>query len=204
MRDTTSFVACGCGLRDILTTSSGVIRCRQTASGVRAHRLSRKRNPTRRTHTLLRRLRSQPPDSCQRLSRAGVRIARPQRPSEQITSAHRSKQTRHPTAPASGNRIFTESYFGCGTLWTEETNFSQFASHSKPPMWTSACIAQHVCVTRRTGSTGGTPPLLPRRESRSTTSPQMGLGRLPPPSSQLTRPEPRDPEVKRAAVPPNR
>ena len=91
---------------------------------------------------------------------AGVRalIVRPARENpgwEQITSARRPKPTGHPTAPASGNRISTESYFGCGTLWTEETNFSQFASHPKPPMWTNACIAQHVCVTRRTGSTGG-------------------------------------------------
>jgi hypothetical protein len=31
------------------------------------------------------------------------------RPSEQITSARRPKQTGHPTAPASGNRISTES-----------------------------------------------------------------------------------------------
>jgi len=40
-------------------------------------------------------------------------------------------------------------------------------------------------------------PFSPWRESRSTTSPQMGFGRLPPSFSRLTRPGPRDPNAAR-------
>jgi hypothetical protein len=68
-------------------------------------------------------------------------------------------------------------------------------------MWTSACIAQRVCVTRRTGSTGGnSSPSSPAGVALDYIA-SDGLGRLPPPSSQLTRPEPRDPNAMRQHTP---